>query len=226
MMRILQAVALASCLGLAGTAQDLGPVPPPPVKPPEEGSEEPEAPEDETPKFSYQPPVVERQLFSRDINMLAEERDQYATNLATYAANMVVDADASPESLAECRRMLALAMHLSPRNRQALIVNFQLKKGVIPQVKKSDYSASVLSRLLMSRSLLLSQGKREDEQLLARCFVEMAATLDPRNEDAVFAFEIQRLDHGDVDWNEIMDSQKPAEEAPAPAVPSGESSAP
>ena len=227
MTRIVQAVALTACLGLTSTAQDLGPTPPPPVKPPEEPQEEPKDLGEEKPKFSYKPPVVERQLFSKDINMLAEERDQYATNLATYAANMVVDTDASPDSLAECRRMLALAMHLSPRNRQALIVNFQLKKGVIPQVKKSDYSASVLSRLLMSRSLLLSQGNREDEQLLARCFVEMAATLDPRNEDAVFAFEIQRLDHGDVDWNELMDSKKPVEvPEPAPEEPSGDSTAP
>ena len=220
MMRILQAGALAACLMTVAVAQDIGPPPPPPVEVPKEPQEGKEKKE-EGPKFTYTPPVVERQLFGKDINMLPQERDQYATNLSTYAANLVFEADAGEESLAECRRMLALAMQLSPRNRQALIVNFQLKKGVLPQVKKSDYSASVLSRLLLSRSQLLSQGQNADEQLLARCFVEMAATLDPRNEDAVFAFEIQRLDRGDVNWDEITDSRKPIEvpvpEAPAPA---------
>jgi hypothetical protein len=178
--------------------------------------------------------VVEQPLFGGEVNMLAQERDQYATNLSTYAANLVVEAKASEESLTICRRLLALAMHLSPRNRQALVVNGQLRKGVIPQVKKSDYSPSVLARLLLSRSRLLSQGDKPSEQLLARCFVEMAATLDPRNEDAVFAFEIQRLDHGDVNWDDITDARRPDEApapvpetpAPAPDAPAPETTAP
>jgi len=220
MMRILQAAALTACLVSAAFAQDIGPPPEAPGEPPGEKQDDP-------PEFLYDPPVVERQLFGEGVNMLAQERDQYATNLATFAANLVADQDASDEALAECRRMLALAMHLSPRNRQTLIVNFQLKKGVIPQVKKSDYSASVLSRLLLSRSRLLGQGQKPAEQLLARCFVEMAATLDPRNEDAVFAFEIQRLDHGDVDWDAITDVKKPPEEpAPSPEPPAPASEGP
>lgn len=195
MTRILQAVAFAACMVTMTEAQDVGPPPP--------------AVGEDAAKFDYTPPVVERQLFGNDVNMLAQERDEYATNLSTYAAKLVVDQKASEQSLLTARRMLALAMHLSPRNRQALIVNFQLKKGVIPQVKKSDYSSSVLSRLLLSRARLLKQRQQPAEQLLARCFVEMAATLDPRNEDAVFEFEIQRLDHGDVNWDEVTDAKKP-----------------
>ncbi len=215
MTRILQAGALAACLVTAAVAQDIGPIPDPPKPPPVENEEKVEENEEKSPKFDYLPPVVQRPLFLKDVNMLAQERDQYATNLSTYAAKLVVDEDASDDSLAVCRRMLALAMHLSPRNRQALIVNGQLKKGVIPRAKQSDYSPSVLSRLLLSRSSLLGQSQKPIEQLLARCFVEMAATLDPRNEDAVFAFEIQRLDHGDVDWNDITDAKKPVD-PPAP----------
>ena len=184
MTRILQAVALVICFCSASLADD------------GEGG------------FSYEPPVVKQQLFGKDVNMLARERDEYATNLSTYVANQVIEEKASAESLSAARRILALAMHLSPRNRQALIVNGQLRKGVIPQIKKGDYSASVLSRLLLSRSRILSQAKQPADQLLARCFVELAATIDPRNEDAVFAYEIQRLDFGDVDWDSITDAKK------------------
>jgi hypothetical protein len=156
--------------------------------------------------------------------MLAQERDEYATNLSTYAANLVVEEKASEGSLETARRLLALAMHLSPRNRQALVVNFQLRKGVPPQVKETDYSPSVLSRLLLSRGRLLAQGKNDSEKLLARCFIEISATMDPRNEDAVFAYEIQRLDSGDVDWKVITDARKSEEPEPAPGaelVPEG-----
>jgi len=33
----------------------------------------------------------------------------------------------------------------------------------------------------------------------------LAAERDPRNEDAVYASELQRLDHGKVDWADLMD---------------------
>jgi hypothetical protein len=38
--------------------------------------------------------------------------------------------------------------------------------------------------------------------------VELSATIDPRNEDAVFAFEIQRIDSGDVDWRLVTEAAK------------------
>lgn len=165
--------------------------------------------DEEKKEFDYKPPVVGHRIFGESVNMLAQERDEYATNLSTYAANQVVEEKASAESLETARRILALAMHLSPRNRQTLVVNFQLRKGVPPEMKKNDYSPAVLSRLLLSRARLLAQGKNDNEKLLARCFIELAAAMDPRNEDAVFAYEIQRLDSGDVDWSTITDDGKP-----------------
>ena len=166
--------------------------------------------------FEYNPPVVTQRIFGESVGMLAQERDDYATNLSTYAANLVVTEKATDESLETARRILALAMHLSPRNRPTLVVNYQLKKGVPPVVKKSDFSPSVLSRLLLSRARLLAKGKNESEQLLSRCFIEISAAMDPRNEDAVFAYEIQRLDHGDIDWKVITDAGKPAVPSPEP----------
>jgi hypothetical protein len=108
--------------------------------------------------------------------------------------------------------LLTLALHLSPRNRQALVLGFQLKKGLLPKEREADYSATVLSRLLLSRARILTKEDDEESKLLARCFVETAAVIDPRNEDAVFEFEIQRLDHGDVDWEQFYVWPKTEEE--------------
>jgi hypothetical protein len=66
----------------------------------------------------------------------------------------------------------------------------------------------VLSRLLLTRAKILAQEPDANGQFLAKCFIEIAATIDPRNEDAVFEFEIQRLDHGDVDWEILFNSPK------------------
>lgn len=162
--------------------------------------------------FEFIPPVVGHALFGDQVGMLDQERGEYASNLATYAGNLVVEQKADPTSLQTAKRMLAVALHLSPRNRHALVVSFQLKKGVLPPVKKSDYSVAVLSRLMLSRSRLLTQDQSKESKLLARCLVEIAATIDPRNEDAVFEFEIQRLDHGDIDWDVLFVSPKQEQE--------------
>ena len=165
-------------------------------------------------EFDYTPPALGLRIFGDAVNMLAQERDEYATNLSIHAANLVVEKKASAPSLQSARRILALAMQLSPRNRQAHVVNGQLRKGVLPGVKKGDYSPAVLSRLLLSRARLLSQGNNESEKLLARCFIEISAEMDPRNEDAVFAYEIQRLDTGDIDWNAVTDPEKESVSSP------------
>jgi len=170
------------------------------------------AQEEEAKAFEFVPLVVERSLFSDQVKMMTKERDEYATNLAIFAGNFVIERKASALSLETARRMLAVALHLSPRNRNALVIGFQLKKGILPEGHKADYSPAVLSRLLLSRGRLLSQEEAEDGKLLARCFVEIAAIIDPRNEDAVFEFEIQRLDHGDVDWEALYDVRKKEDE--------------
>jgi hypothetical protein len=101
--------------------------------------------------------------------------------------------------------MLALALQLSPRNKRAVVVNFQLSKGILPDVVDSNYSQPVLARLILTRGQLLLKQGGEENQRLARFFIQLAAEMDPKNEDAVYASEVQRLDHGAVDWASITD---------------------
>ena len=139
--------------------------------------------------------------------MLDSERDEYATNLAGIAGNAVAKAKASPASLADARRMLALALQLSPRNKRAVVLNFQLAKGVLPEPVEGSYSPQVFARLILTRGQLLTKQGGEENQKLARYFIQLAAELDPKNDDAVYASEVQRLDHGALDWAPITDPE-------------------
>ena len=91
-----------------------------------------------------------------------------------------------------------------------MVVNFQLREGVLPEVKKGDYNPRTFSRLLMARAKLLLKNGNENanESLLGRCFIEMAAHIDPRNEDAVFEYESLRIDSGELDWRLLTDGVK------------------
>lgn len=155
--------------------------------------------------FLWTEPRVGAGAFSDALGMLDRERDEYATNLAIHAINEVAKQKASAASLEKARRILALSLHLSARNRRALVANYQLKRGIVPQPVESDYSEEVLARLLFTRAQLLKKQGGQEDQLLARIFVELAAELDPRNEDAVYTSELIRLDHGRIDWKLFTD---------------------
>jgi hypothetical protein len=160
---------------------------------------------EEKAKFEWNPPKTGAGVFTDALGMLDREREEYANNLAGYASNRVAAAKASVASLNEARRLVALALHLSPRNRKALVLSFQLSRGVLPEAVPGDYRPEVLAGLLFTRSQLLKQQGGGENGLLARVFTELAAEMDPKNDDAVYASELQRLDQGAVDWAELTD---------------------
>jgi len=161
------------------------------------------APEEK--KLDYKSPVVGAGLFSDKLGMMDKEREEYAINLATYAGNQIADAKGAPAALAQARRLLALSLHLAPRNRKAVVMNYQLERGILPLKVEGDYSAEVLARLLLTRGQLLMKQSSEEDFLLGRCFIEVAAEMDARNEDAVYASELLRLDRNKVSWEKLTD---------------------
>ncbi|MEM9081773.1 MAG: hypothetical protein AAGC74_13900 [Verrucomicrobiota bacterium] len=140
-----------------------------------------------------------------ELSMMDQERNEYATSLVRIALAGVHEGKASEASLERARKLMALALHLSPRNREGLVANYQLKRGLLPEKKEADYSEAVFAKLLMTRAKLLKESEGENDRLLGRCFVELAAELDPRNEDAIYLSETQRLDEGPVDWSQLTD---------------------
>jgi hypothetical protein len=181
----------------------------------------------EAPKlFVWNPPKVAHSLFTRELGLLDSERDEYATNLSSQAVNQVVAAKASAESLADARRMIALALHLSPRNKRAIVANFQLGKGLLPEVSEGNYSPQVFARLLLTRGQLLAKQEGAENERLARLFLHLASALDPKNEEAVYASELDRLDHGPLDWAAVTDTPAPQTDRTDGAQPRGPSPRP
>lgn len=167
-------------------------------------------------KIDYKAPVVGAGMFTDRLGMMDKEREEYAINIANYAGNKIVEAKASAESLAQARRLLALSLHLSSRNRKAVVMNYQLEKGIMPQKVEGDYSSEVLARLLLTRGQLLIKQPAEEDVLLGRCFIEVAAEMDAHNDDAVYASELLRMDNKKINWSMFTDFKLQKEEIPLP----------
>ncbi len=144
-------------------------------------------------------------LFTEALGMLDREREEYANQISGYASNRVAEAKASAASLSEARRLVALALNLSSRNKKALVLSFQLSRGVLPEVIPGDYQPDVLAKLLFERGQELRKQANAENVLMARIFTELSAEIDPKNDDAVYASELQRLDHGSVNWAALTD---------------------
>ena len=158
-------------------------------------------------KGRYTEPRINLRMFGEDLSMVNNERDEYATNLAAYAVKVILESSGDQESLDGARRLLGLALHLAPRNNKCVVINAQLKRGILPKKVIADYDFHVFARLLLTRGQLLERQKAGVNRQLARYFIELSASIDPRNEDAVYEAEIRRIDHGNIDWGQITDAK-------------------
>ena len=157
---------------------------------------------------NYKPPTINRRFFGDALSMVNNERDEYATNLAAFAVKAIHDQKGNQPSLDRARQLLGLALHLSPRNRKSLVVNRQLKDGMMPKKVVADYESDVFAKLLLARGQLLEKQDGESNALLARYFIALASIIDPRNEDAIYESEIRRIDHGELSWGAMTDAKK------------------
>ena len=164
----------------------------------------------------YKPPTINRRLFGDDLSMVNNERDEYATNLAAIAVQMIQSKKGSQASLDRSRQFLGLALHLSPRNRKSVVVNRLLTDGLMPDKVVADYEPEVFAKLLLARGQLLEKQKGEANSLLSRYFIALAAIIDPRNEDAIYESEMRRIDHGELSWVAMTDAKTKRVAAPKP----------
>jgi len=143
---------------------------------------------------------IQEAFFKTGLSMLAKEQDEYAEHLTNFALNQIVLNNGNQESLSNARKYIALALHLSPRNKGAVIANFQLSKGLLPRKINQGFSAKALSSLLTARAKMQSESKEVKDQQLSGYFSDLAAGLNPENEDAVYAAQMYKMDNGVVNW--------------------------
>lgn len=155
-------------------------------------------------KLDWHPLKIAKSHFPRSIGMMDAEREDYADNLAGVAIKHLLANKADEKSRGLARQMMALALHLSPRNKQAVVLNFQLGKGTVPEAPETDYQPKTLARLLMKRAQLLEKQEGQSNVELAGYLFNLATELDPKNEDAIYHSELHRINHGDVDWTKLL----------------------
>jgi len=148
----------------------------------------------------YKEIEVSESVFGDDLEMLGREREEYARHLTALALNLVNEKKGSVESMTEARKFIGVALHLSPRNKGAVVTNVQLGKGILPEEKKSGFADKILSSLLFARANVLKGIEGESNKLLAQVFTQIAADLNPLNEDAVFDAAMMEKDIGELPW--------------------------
>lgn len=160
-------------------------------------------------KLEFEAPVIGESVFKEGLGLVDRERDEYASAIATFAANHVVRKQGDKASLDFARKALGLALHLSSRNKRAMVTKFQLSKGILPKTIDPEYSPQTLAGLFMTRAEVLFEQKGEKNLLLARALIELAVTIDPHNEDSIYAYELQKIDYGELKWAPFTEAQKP-----------------
>lgn len=160
------------------------------------------------PAGEYRPPVVEEPAFDFEKLALMEvEREKLASNLAGFAVNSL-EKRPGERQWENARKFIGLALQLHARNRVALIANVQLTRGLEPKKAPVDYQPEVMAELLRARaeSMITAGGKANIG--LAGYFLFAAVEMNPENEEAVYAFELYRIDHGEPDWSAVTDAGK------------------
>ena len=152
----------------------------------------------------YEEPIVTKALFnSEEINILAVDRDKLATNIAAFVVNSIKP-DGKASEMDTAKRLIGLALHLNPRNRIAVVANFQFKKGLAPKKVEPEYSPVTLAELLQSRAVLLAKRGGDLNLMLAGYMLAAAVDIDPRNESAIYELEMYRKVVAEIDWTPII----------------------
>ncbi len=155
--------------------------------------------------FVFKSPEVMASSLGEDFGMGVKERNELSGELAAFAANYLIKKKGDKDSIDFTTKALGLAFQLNPRNRKLLVVNGQLKKGILPNRAETTYTKEAFAVLLVRRAEILLSQKGKKNFDVARAMVALAASIDPRNEDAVFAFEIQKIDYGKLSWGQFTD---------------------
>lgn len=120
----------------------------------------------------------------------------------------MVDGHGSEKSQMTARRMLALSMHLSPRNAFVQETNRQLVQGKLPDLVRMDYAPDLLARLLQMRAELLLESKAEKDVQLGRYFLHCAYGMGERSEELKMLYREDHEKHGALDWRLLTGSEK------------------
>lgn len=149
------------------------------------------------------PEIREGRYQTNGVGLMAIERENIATGLAAHVINHLTEGvlKAEPVAVTLAQRLLALALNLDPRNRPALVADFQFRRGLAPQPFEDARDPAVLANLLVTRAKFLRDQEGEFNRELTAFFLAAAMEIDPENEEAVYQYLLLRRDGEEADWN-------------------------
>lgn len=155
-------------------------------------------------RVDYRAPEIGDAMFDRGVSMLGREQDEYATRLVANAVLLVRVGKGDGASLRRAERLMAVALHLSPKNKAAADVGKSLAAGKIPEQVRGDYYGKVFARLMMMRGQLLLDGGTDRDQILGRCFLSLAMEFDPGNKVLRQRSADAEDEYGMLNWNWLL----------------------
>ncbi|PTY02337.1 hypothetical protein DB346_09510 [Verrucomicrobia bacterium LW23] len=159
---------------------------------------------------TYVPPDLTKQLFvTESLPISPDDRAALATATADYVRGLPNNATKNAETSA---RFLGIALRLDSRNRNAIVTNGQLRRGGATTASDPKFTASNYAKQLVFAVKALKNAGDENSGKLATYLIDMAATADPGNEDAIYFAESSAK----PDWAAIV---PPAASATAAADP-------
>ena len=150
-----------------------------------------------------EPEVKEARFDKSTVNLLKVDRDKLASSVAAYVVSSTKE---SPDGIAldAARKLIGFALHLSPRNRDAVIANFQFKKGLPRRKIQPEYSPVTLAEVLQSRAMVLIKNGGDLNVSLAGYMLSVAVQVDSTNETAIYELEMYSKDIGAIDWSSLV----------------------
>jgi len=133
-------------------------------------------------------------LFTPDKTALLEvECERIAAFLARHAAEKYTNGvlHGEREAMSEGRLMLTLSLHLAPFNAAAVHCSDCWVEGKTPSLPAPGEDTHAFSSFLLTAAQRQSGGPGTARETLSRVLTRLAADLDPKNEDAVYASEVQ-----------------------------------
>jgi hypothetical protein len=153
-------------------------------------------------------PLVPVALFTPEKTALLEpECERIASFLARYAAEKLTDdvLNGSATARARGRLLLTVSMHLQPMNPSAVHCGLRWLDGQRPSLPPPGEPLRVFSNFLLSAAQRQSDKPAPAREALARVLIRLAADLDPENEDAIYASELQDRDGKAPPLRELLD---------------------
>lgn len=157
-------------------------------------------------RVRYRAASIEESLFTADkVGMLELECKDIAESLAGVAMERFEKRrhEWTKKEAVLAEKIVVLARHLDPRCKIATEMDKAFASGAAVESRWEKKRVVVLVETLVLRAKLLRATGKADDVRLAACFLDVAAEIDPKNENAIYAFEIFRRDVGSVNWDVV-----------------------